>query len=154
MPPEKAVTECVVHTVEELNPIAFPLINRFFKENGHKGKASSEERVWVARCAKGNIIAGLRASPKSDGYLLRSVQVASNAQRKGIGSFFLSEVLKNLNAVNCWCYPYVHLELFYQRAGFFSPEPDSVPSDILAPYLRYRQQGHTFLLMARCPKQA
>lgn len=139
-------------TVEELTPIAFPLVNRFFKDNGHKGKASGDERVWVVRCSKGNIVAGLRASPKSEGYLLRSVWVGRNAQRKGIGSFFLREVLNDLGSIHCWCYPYAHLELFYQKSGFFSPEPDSVPPDILAPYLRYQQQGHDFLLMCHCPK--
>ncbi|WP_257284513.1 GNAT family N-acetyltransferase [Endozoicomonas sp. SESOKO1] len=148
------MTEPASLSVEELNPIAFPLVNRFFKENGHKGKASGNERVWVARCPKEKIVAGLRASPKSGGYLLRSVQVARDAQRKGIGSFFLRAALNDLNTINCWCYPFAHLEYFYQGAGFFKPEPDSVPPDILDPYLRYRQQGHTFLLMARCPKQA
>lgn len=139
-------------TVEELNPITFPLVNRFFKENGHKGKARGDERVWVVRDQQGDILAGLRASQKPAGYLLRSVWVGNHVRRQGIGSLLLTATLSDLKSETCWCYPYPHLETFYMTAGFVFPVIESVPADIMEPYQRYQQQGNDFLLMACFPE--
>ncbi|MFK0572362.1 GNAT family N-acetyltransferase [Endozoicomonas sp.] len=149
------MTESATFSVAELDHLAFPLVNRFFKENGHKGKARGGERAWIARNEQGVIVAGLRASPKSAGYLLRSVWVSGNARRQGIGSRLLNQTMKDMKSLasaTCWCYPYSHLETFYRRAGFIFPEIESIPSDILQPYQRYQQQGQDFLLMARFPQ--
>ncbi len=145
------MTRPTLFKVEELNPIAFPLVNRFFKENGHKGKARGDERIWVIRDQQGDILAGLRASQKSAGYLLRSVWVGNHVRRQGIGSLLLTATLSDLKFEACWCYPYPHLETFYMAAGFVLPAIESVPTDILEPYQRYQKQGNDFLLMACFP---
>ncbi len=128
---------------QELEPIAFPLVNRFFKANGHKGKAKGGERVWVLR--QGEIVAALRACPKAHGYLLRSVWVSSGRRRESLGTTLLQQSLSQLPT--CWCYAYPHLEQFYQRAGFITVEPEQTPADIHEPYRRYQQQG---LLLMTC----
>lgn len=132
--------------IEELSPEMFPLANRFFKENGHKGKARSHERVFVWR-ENGKIIAALRACPKANGYLLRSVWVSIALRRTGLGSQLMQESLKRLSPSPCWCYPYSHLEAFYQRLGFHTMEANSVPEEIASPWLNYQSRGEDFLLM-------
>ncbi|WP_062269649.1 GNAT family N-acetyltransferase [Endozoicomonas arenosclerae] len=134
-------------TPEELQPVAFPLANRFFKENGHKGKARSNERVFILRDGK-PIVAALRATPKADGYLLRSVWVQIGRRSEGLGSQLVKTTLEQLSPSPCWCYPYNHLEAFYAHLGFQKTSPDEAPSEISGPYLSYLNKGESFLLMA------
>ncbi|MGI9283067.1 MAG: GNAT family N-acetyltransferase [Endozoicomonas sp.] len=134
-------------TVEELTPVAFPLANRFFKENGHKGKARSNERVFILQVDR-SIVAALRATPKANGYLLRSVWVHREKRSKGLGSQLMQTVLATLSPAPCWCYPYDHLTGFYEKLGFQKVSPDQVPSEIGKPYLNYLERGESFLLMS------
>ncbi|AMO56934.1 hypothetical protein GZ77_01675 [Endozoicomonas montiporae] len=132
--------------IEELQPVAFPLVNRFFKANGHKGKARSDERVFVVR-QKGEIIAALRACPRSQGYLLRSVWVAISRRKKGFGLKLTKDTINALYPASCWCYPYEHLKEFYTLAGFRELTTDNVPDDISIPWQKYRIHNQPFLLM-------
>ncbi len=132
--------------LEELNRIQLPLVNGFYKANGHKGKPRSDERVLVLR-DKGAIVAALRACPRKTGYLLRSVWVALDRRSEGIGTLLTEKTLVVLNN-DCWCYPYSHLQNFYETVGFLLKEPDQVPEDIAVPYENYRSKGEAFLLMA------
>lgn len=134
-------------TIEELQPAAFPLVNRFFKANGHKGKARGDERVFVLRDSDEVIRAALRACLRDSGYLLRSVQVDCRSYRQGLGQRLVSETVKQLQPATCWCYPYNHLKQFYENCGFHLIGGDKVPKDIHQPFLRYREQGQVFLLM-------
>ena len=137
------MTDAKALNAQALAPIAFPLVNRFFKTNGHKSKAKGNERVWVLR--QGEIVAALRACPKAHGYLLRSVWVSRAQRREGLGTTLLQHALRELPT--CWCYAYAHLERFYERAGFICVNPEQTPADIRKPYRRYQQQG--LLLMVR-----
>lgn len=132
--------------IEELQPVAFPLVNHFFRANGHKGKARSDERVFVLR-QNGSIAAALRACPKGEGYLLRSVWVSINQRRTGLGLRLTRKVLQALQPSPCWCYPYAHLEPFYLQAGMTVLSPEQVPDIVALPWRRYQEQGHDFLLM-------
>jgi N-acetylglutamate synthase-like GNAT family acetyltransferase len=135
---------------EELETTAFPLVNRFFRDNLHKGKARSNERVFILR-DEGKIVAALRACPKANGYLLRSVWVDVNRRQKGFGHSLVSQTLKSLEPAQCWCYPYDHLLSFYQALGFLLVTPDQVPPEIASPYLSYRNKGQQLLLMTYIP---
>ncbi|MGI9276902.1 MAG: GNAT family N-acetyltransferase [Endozoicomonas sp.] len=138
--------------VEKLDSIALPLVNRFYRENGHKGKARSNERVFVLR-DRGRILAALRACPKADGYLLRSVWVAVTSRKQGYGSILLQQSLSQLGNSQCWCYPYSHLKLFYQLSGFQEVIPEQAPEEIALPWQSYRGKGENFLLMGYSPNQ-
>ncbi|MCW7552051.1 GNAT family N-acetyltransferase [Endozoicomonas gorgoniicola] len=132
--------------IEEMQPVAYPLVNRFFKANGHKGKARSDERVFVLR-SEGEIIAALRACPRSEGFLLRSVWVALSKRGCGYGLELVKETVEALSPLRCWCYPYQHLRHFYALAGFEELAPEAVPADIAMPWRNYRKNGQVFLLM-------
>ncbi|MET4694027.1 GNAT family N-acetyltransferase [Endozoicomonas lisbonensis] len=132
--------------IEELQPVAYPLVNRFFKANGHKGKARSGERVFVLR-SEGEIIAALRACPRSQGFLLRSVCVSVPRRGCGYGLQLVKETLLALSPSRCWCYPYQHLKHFYSLAGFKELSSESVPTEISTPWQNYQKSGKAYLLM-------
>ena len=133
--------------IEELAPIRFPLVNRFFKNNKHKGKAKGNERVFVLKNDQGDILAALRACPKSQGYLLRSVQVDQQHYRQGLGALLVKETARLLQPEPCWCYPLSHLRSFYESCGFQVSDTKQVKDDIRIPFLRYIQQRKKLLLM-------
>ena len=132
--------------IEELQPEAYPLVNRFFKANGHKGKARSNERVFVLR-SESKIVAALRACPRSEGFLLRSVWVAISKRGCGYGLELVKKTVQVLSPSRCWCYPYQHLRHFYVLASFKELAPEAVPSDITLPWKSYLKNGQAFLLM-------
>ena len=132
---------------EELLPAAFPLANCFFKANGHKGKARGDERIFVLRDSNNIIRAALRACPKDSGYLLRSVQVDCRIYRQGLGLQLVTSTVTLLEPAKCWCYPYPHLQTFYEKSGFTLIDENDTPKDIRQLFARYRNQGHQFLLM-------
>ncbi len=135
----------------ELDPQAFPLVNRFYKQNAHKGKAKGGERVFTLY-NNGTIQAALRALPMADGYLLRSVWVAVAERNKGLGTILLKQVTCQLSRTSCWCYPYPHLDLFYQQAGFKKAGIDTVPEVIADLYLSYAVKQPGLLLMIAQPQ--
>ena len=130
----------------ELEKVQFPLADRFYKENNHKGKTRSNERVFAVKQAH-TFKAALRACGKANGYLLRSVWVEQNSRGDGIGHQLMLSTLDVLSPAPCWCYPYDHLEYFYRKAGFRITSSDNVPDEIATPFLRYQQQGQKLLLM-------
>ncbi|OED40306.1 hypothetical protein ACH42_16820 [Endozoicomonas sp. (ex Bugula neritina AB1)] len=132
---------------EELPPIRFPLVNRFLKDNGHKGKVRGNERAFILRNDQGKIVAALRACSKTEGYLLRSVQVDRTLYGKGYGSRLVKEAALMLMPAQCWCYPFRHLQHFYEECEFQQCSPQEVPEDIRGPYERYVQQDQGLLLM-------
>ena len=136
---------------EELPSLLFPLVNRFFKENGHKGKARGNERVFVLKGSDGQTLAALRATPKQNGFLLRSVQVDRSRYGEGLGSQLVSDTLTMIAPAICWCYPFDHLQHFYESCGFQICSPEQVNDDIKGPFQRYTQQGQKLLLMTSSP---
>ena len=135
--------------IEELAPTAFPLVNRFFKANGHKGKVRSDERVFVLKHNQ-QIVAALRACPKAKGYLLRSIWVATQQRGQGFGLTLIRAALTCLSPAPCWCYPYNHLRDFYLKAGMTLLAPEQTPLEIRSPWESYNRKGHDFLLMGAC----
>ena len=136
---------------EELPSIVFPLVNRFFKENGHKGKARGNDRIFALKDNNGTLLAALRATPKQNGYLLRSVQVDRSHYGEGLGTQLVRETVAMMFPAICWCYPFDHLQHFYEECGFKISSPEQVDDDIKGPYQRYLQQGQQLLLMTSRP---
>jgi len=124
----------------------YPLVNRFYKANGHKGKARGNETIYVIRDQQ-MIVAAVRLCPKQEGWLLRSLWVARERRGEGIGSILIKDVMARPEHTPCWCYPYDHLTAFYESAGFILLTVKEAPEDISGPFEAYQKKGNRILLM-------
>jgi len=93
------------------------------------------------------IVAALRLSSSGDDFLLRSMCVSAELRQQGIGSHLLQQIQSHLNAIECFCFPYSHLEGFYQSAGFTLIDIDSAPEAIKDKFMRYLNNGKDIVLM-------
>ena len=86
--------------------------------------------MFVLRSDRSLIVAALRATPKENGFLLRSVQVARTEYGKGLGSQLVRETLAMIHPAPCWCYPFSHLQHFYEVCGFQLCAPEDVNDEL------------------------
>jgi predicted N-acetyltransferase YhbS len=143
---------------EQLAPIAYPLANRFYKQAGEKGKTQSSDEVYVARVGA-KIIAAVRLCPMVKGLtnvnnnagklLLRSLAVSPEFRRTGVGSQFMTYVVDQIGARECWCYPFSWLEGFYAQTHFVPIAVADAPEAIAVPFENYRRQGRDIVIMVR-----
>jgi len=111
-----------------------------------RAQAPKGEVIFIAS-KDTQIIASLRLSPSGDDYLLRSMCVSAELRQQGIGSYLLQQIQPNLNTLECYCFPYSHLEYFYQAAGFILVDINSVPEAIRDKFTRYLNNGKDIILM-------
>lgn len=139
-----------MRVIERLAPIQFPLVNRFYKEAGHKGKARGDDIVYVVR-EQGKIIAAVRLCPTqpphSEWLLLRGMWVLPSKQRQGIGSELMVALMHALSDRKIWCYPFRHLEAFYGLFGFSTLLPEMAPEFMAGPFEAYSRAGKKILIM-------
>lgn len=143
----------------------FREINKFYKKNGHKGKANGNDRVFYAYTLNEDekqIIAAVRLCPVTDDlhtsesirteeFWLRSMWVKKELRQQGIGQALLTSMQDFLQRHACFCFPYDHLQYFYQQAGFNLMEMDEVPAPLADKYLGYKNAGEKIILMGRIP---
>lgn len=133
---------------ECLAPIAYPLVNRFYKQAREKGKTQSSDEIYVARIEQ-QIVAAVRLCPISESkLLLRSLAVLPEYRRTGIGTQFMTYVIEQIGTRECWCYPFAWLQIFYEQFGFHKVEPEDAPEFIRTPFENYQRQGRDILIMA------
>jgi len=111
-----------------------------------RAQAPKGESIFIASQGT-HIIAALRLSPSGGDYLLRSMCVSAELRQHGIGSYLLQHIQSHLNTVECYCFPYTHLEGFYQSAGFTLIDIDSAPEAIRDKFTRYLNNGKDIVLM-------
>lgn len=127
-----------------------PLVKRFFHAQGMRSQAAKVDEVIIARNqqpASNTIIGALRLCPLSDSWLLRSMSIESSFQRKGIGLYMLEEIKTNLSEKKCYCFPYIHLEEFYRKAGFKVIDERDASDEIKQLYRQYTDSGKDILIM-------
>ena len=130
----------------QLPLIKYPLVNKFYKLNGARGKAKSSEQVWVAKQL--DIIAACRISPLGGARLLCGVLVCSAERGRGVASQLISLTCQQEGALdNLYTFAYVHIAPWYASLGFkaiCSSEAPTVVSDKLALYVK---QGRKLVLL-------
>lgn len=160
-------------TIERVPLAHYPLISRFYNRARYKSKPAKVDEVWGVK-ADSEWIAALRLCPllltesaPVDGFLsvpedkatgfvnvrteacfLRSLAVLPERRREGLGYQLMQEVCRALDKP-CWCFPYRHLQGFYERLGFRSVEMTDVPDLLLRRFEVYERQGKLLLVMQR-----
>jgi len=115
-----------------------------------RAQAAKNDEVIIARDSQTKaqkIIAALRLCPYEDSWLLRSMSVDPDYQRRGIGLKMLTENKKILKDKNCYCFPYRHLQDFYQQAGFELIHGDNASPVIQQLFQQYTDSGKDIILM-------
>ena len=131
----------------EITPLAAiktPLVNKFYAEQGARGRAAKHDKVWVAR-AQGAIIGACRYRPVAEQWLLCGVYVDSNLRGQGIAKRLLScamvEFQQLLPGATIHTFAYTHLQSFYCHLGFAKCEqlPPAL-QPLLSSYLGQKRQ--------------
>ncbi|GAL09009.1 predicted acyltransferase [Photobacterium aphoticum] len=104
-----------------LEPLRFPLINRFYKAYYPAGKAKKDETIWVGESNQG-IQCCVRFKYIEDYQLLTGMLVHPEQRGQGIGQHLLQAVQDQLTQQPCYCFAFAYLEAFYQAAAL-SPCP-------------------------------
>ncbi len=136
----------------QMNELTLPLVNRFYKNCRYPAKAGRGERVYCLR-KSGKILAAVKLMPKSfgqeDWLFLRAMCVLPELQGQGLGKLFLEE-LKCCFDLPIYCFPFEHLETFYEHADFSRPDSaSSIPPAMVEGLQRLLTQGRKVLLMTR-----
>lgn len=140
--------------VQQVDHYTLPLIRQFYKKNGMRAQAAKNELVYSARLKQQSVqplVAALRLSPLGDDYLLRSMCVAAEQRRQGIGQQFLQALQPVLASHTIYCFPFSHLVGFYQQAGFALVATEDAPPGIADKFLRYLNNGKDICLMQHRP---
>lgn len=119
-----------------------------------RAQAPKNELIYSARLIQQSgqqLVAALRLSPMGGDYLLRSMCIAAELRRQGIGQQFLQELQPILTKLNVYCFPFSHLVDFYQQANFALVATEDAPPAIADKFLRYLNNGKNICLMQHQP---
>ncbi|MBV0934513.1 GNAT family N-acetyltransferase [Marinobacterium weihaiense] len=139
-PPTAMPVETVALEMDQLH-----VLNRFYKRNGHKGKARPGDHAFVLHL-NGQVLAGVRFEVMAEGWLMRGLWVHRNWRGQGLGRQLLQGCEVQWSAQPCYCYPYRELAAFYTRIGFVAVEEHVAPR-LQTLLSRYRRRGEDVGLM-------
>lgn len=123
-------------------------VRGLYQEWGYNGGAEPSNTVLLAE-RNGEILGIVRCTFEDGVVMLRGMQVASTAQRLGIGTMLLDAFLQQLGDRECYCIPYAHLIAFYGRAGFNVCSVEHSPNFLRDRVSEYRAKGLDVTLMRR-----
>ncbi|CAM4097001.1 GNAT family N-acetyltransferase [Pseudoalteromonas byunsanensis] len=98
-----------------LDPLATPLINKFYQRHKGRGRAIKQDQNWVVKAPE--IIAACRVQHKEGELFLSSVLVSEEYRNQGVACTLLAQVIAYQNST-LYTFAYRHLLGFYQRLGF------------------------------------
>lgn len=128
-----------MHQCEQLPVIQLPLVNKFYKTHGARGKAKGNERVWVVK-VKGEIVAAARIADISGCDFLTGVHVAEDFQGKGIAKALIGTMLRQCQKP-LYTFPYSYLIGMYDRLGYTEITSEELPKPLQQRFGRYQGQG-------------
>lgn len=124
-------------------------LNRFYKRNGHRGKATTSHQAWWLE-HNDEIVAALRLEPQPWGLLLRGMWVAAELRGQGFGSQLLCALQPQLSKATCYCLPYTTQLDFYYRNGFIDAHDDA-PVTLKQQHRHYLTRGESLGLLRHQP---
>lgn len=123
-----------------------PRVKHFYKLNDMRAQAPKGDLIFTASLNT-KLVAALRLHPVNSAFLLRSMCVSADLRHQGIGSQLLHHLQSQLDSIECYCFPYSHLQSFYKQAGFILYSADDSPEPIADKFNRYLGNGKDICLM-------
>ena len=120
---------------------------------GYDGGVQPADTVFLAEEGeRGELVGVVRLTLEEGVRMLRGMQVAPEARRRGVGTRLLEALVARLgDADPCWCVPYDHLLAFYGQGGFVEHALEGAPPFLVERIGRYRREGLAVTLMRRPP---
>jgi GNAT superfamily N-acetyltransferase len=135
-----------LYSVHWLSNVEVPLVNKFYREYGFRGKASRHELCAVVRDEHCTIIACAYVRDFHEFKLLAGVAVAPAYQGHGVARLLLEHFAGKFDH-HCYTFPYQQLLPFYVSLGFKEVDPERQSSAVRTLYYRYRDQGRDISIM-------
>ncbi|MCV6591048.1 MAG: GNAT family N-acetyltransferase [Marinobacterium sp.] len=124
-------------------------LNRFYRRNGHRGKARPAHRAWWLE-HNDTIMCALRLEPfdteQGTIQLLRGMWAATGSRGQGYGSQLLTVLRHELASMACYCMPYLPQKNFYLRNGFETAD-QRAPRQLQQKWQHYLNRGEELSLM-------
>lgn len=135
--------------IKTLSYIHKNLVLEHYQKCGYTQGINNDD-IILAAFAKSQIIGAVRLCPESSEYfVLRGMQVKKEYQRNGIGRALLSECSEILTTKTCYCLPYKHLIVFYNKANFAEIKTTNAPQELQQRLQNYLNLGLSVTLMKR-----
>jgi len=135
------------YNIQQLDTIAFPLVNKFYRQQKAKSKASGHDTVWVAK-EHHKIIAVARITPlPSLHLLLTGVHVSDNYRHQGIARELVTQCCDINESV--YTFSLSHLVDFYRQLGFVTLPTDDLPCELAQRFNAYIKQGRKIIAMIK-----
>jgi N-acetylglutamate synthase-like GNAT family acetyltransferase len=106
------------------------LVNAFYVATGRPTKKVDPSDKIVMAISEEKIVGVVRLCFEQGYYVLRTMQVHPNFQRKGIGLEILQEferTLEKLGIHESYCFAFAHLEKFYGSIGYIKINNSEAP---------------------------
>jgi len=107
----------------------------------------SDTQTTANQKTEPQIIAAVRLVPTDDYYWLRSLYVDESLRGQNIGSQLMGFVQQHISHP-IHCFPYKHLEHFYQLAGYTIEPVDTIPQALQQLFERYSRKADNILIMS------
>jgi len=130
-----------------LEKMKYPLVNQFYKRVYKKGIAGKNEAVFILRDEQ-QIICSAKLKSIEASLLLTGVACDPDYQHQGYASQLVKQLLAQQQEP-IFCFPYPHLEAFYQQLGFNHLTVEEAPEAIQTRILRYRQHRELLLMVRK-----
>lgn len=118
-----------------------PLVAQFYKQVYKKGAANKSDHVFILKTQQ--IVCAARLKEVQGSLLLTGVACATEYRGQGLASLLITNLLK-MQQQDIYCFPYPHLQMFYQKLGFTLYCAELLPAQLALQYRRYN--SHQSLL--------
>ena len=138
------------HTSAWLEPIQYPLANKFIREHGFRGRIRSDDECMVMRNKQNEIIAVAALRPINNEKLLTAVAVAPKFQGQGVVKQLLRDMSQSFSD-QTYTFSLVHLVGLYERSGFVVVTEEQITPEMSSRLQAYRKQGRQITPMRYIP---
>lgn len=121
----------------QLSKQAIPLANQFYKQVYKKGSSKRNDHVFVLRSTQ--IICAARLKEIKGCLLLTGVACANQYRQLGLASLLIDKLLQ-MQKTTVYCFPYIHLQHFYEKRGFKLIDAGLLPVQLGLQYQRYNNR--------------
>lgn len=129
-----------------LDKVQYPLVNKFYRAEGERGKVRGDDRCAVIKSAAGEILAAACLRPVDDAELLMGMAVAQKHRGQGYARLLLQTMAGDFSH-RTHTFSYSNLTTFYASEGFQETAISNLPEALRRRFISYQDQGRDIVAM-------